>query len=246
VKEELQADSNQNVTVDQLRDFILGIVEPAMIDQKITKRDVEGFLSAFSYNAYGATNIESIAKLIYTRDDLVPEKLAERKWANPPPADVNKDVDTSAITPKDMHNERIKSLLSEIEDKVFVGKTKMFQLFRRFDVDGDGYMSHQDFDTFIKSIKVEADKKEVASILKLLDTKNQGFLTYTEFSKVFSPQMSAELVNTHQNESHMPNMVPSDEMYKYNQKNQHKYNERVKQIRDTFKPDMDQSKSTAI
>lgn len=227
------------MTVDQLRDFILGLVEPAMIDQKITKRDVEGFLSAFSYNAYGATNINSIAKLIFTRDDLVPEKLAERKWANPPPADVNKDVDTEGITSKDMHNERIKSLLNQIEDKVFVGKTKMFQLFRKFDVDGDGYMSHQDFDTFIKSIKVEADKKEVASILKLLDTKNQGYLTYTEFSKVFSPQMSAELVNVQQNETHMPNMAPSEEMYKYNQKNQHKFNDRVKQIRDTFKPDMD-------
>lgn len=63
-----------------------------MINQKITKKDVEGFLSAFSYNTYGSTNINTIAKLIFTRDDHIPERLAERKWANPPPADINKDI----------------------------------------------------------------------------------------------------------------------------------------------------------
>lgn len=89
-----------------------------------------------------------------------------------------------------MHNHRIKNLLNEIEDKVFVGKTKMYHLFKRFDVDGDGYVSHQDFDDFVKSIKVKANKNEVASIIKLLDGKNQGYLTFTDFSKVFSPSMS--------------------------------------------------------
>jgi len=81
-----------------------------------------------------------------------------------------------------MHNQRIRSLIGEIEDKVFVGKTKMYHLFKRFDSDGDGYVSHQDFDQFIKSIKVDASKKEVASIMKLLDTKNQGYLTFNDFS----------------------------------------------------------------
>jgi hypothetical protein len=113
-----------------------------MINQKLSKRDVEGFLSAFSYNTYGSTNINSIAKLIYTRDDAIPERLAERKWANPPPVDVNKDIPISEVKPEDMHNHRIKDLLSDIEDKVFVGKTKMFHLFKRFDTDGDGYVSH--------------------------------------------------------------------------------------------------------
>lgn len=143
-----------------------------MVNQKITKKDVEGFLSAFSYNTYGSTNINSIAKLIYTRDDLIPDKLAERKWANPPPADINKDIPYDSVKTEDIHNKRIRSLINDIEDKVFVGKTKMFHLFKKFDMDGDGYVSHQDFDDFVKSIKVTASKKEVASILNLLDTNN--------------------------------------------------------------------------
>jgi len=69
LKADVKADKNGNVTVDQLREFVLGIIEDDMINLKITKRDVEGFLSAFSYNAYGSTNIDSISKLIYTRDD---------------------------------------------------------------------------------------------------------------------------------------------------------------------------------
>ena len=98
IKGEKTADVNGNVSVDQLRDFVLTTVENDMINQKITKRDIEGFLSAFSYNTYGATNINSIAKLIYCRDDQIPEKLAERKWANPPPADVNKDIPIGDVT----------------------------------------------------------------------------------------------------------------------------------------------------
>jgi hypothetical protein len=62
-----------------------------MIEKKISKRDVEGFLSAFSYNAYGATNVKQISEMIFTRDDMISDKLAERKWANPPPTDCNKE-----------------------------------------------------------------------------------------------------------------------------------------------------------
>lgn len=40
------------------------------------KRDVEGFLSAFNYNQYGATNIKDVAGLVFTRDDMIPDKLA--------------------------------------------------------------------------------------------------------------------------------------------------------------------------
>lgn len=69
VKQEVKADENKNVTVDQLKDFVLSMIENDMIHQRITKKDVEGFLSAFNYNTYGSTNIDSIAKMVFTRDD---------------------------------------------------------------------------------------------------------------------------------------------------------------------------------
>ena len=48
------------------------------MEKKIQKRDVEGFLSAFNYNNYGATNINDIPTLVFTSDDLIPDKLAHR------------------------------------------------------------------------------------------------------------------------------------------------------------------------
>jgi hypothetical protein len=32
-----------------------------MVKQKIFKRDIEGFLSGFNYNNYGATNVNNVA-----------------------------------------------------------------------------------------------------------------------------------------------------------------------------------------
>ena len=101
--------ANGNVSVDQLRDFVLGICEEDLIEKRISKRDVEGFLSAFSYNNYGATNINSISDLIFTRDDLIVDKLADIKRPNPPPCELNKDIPLPADDP---HNPRIRSLLN--------------------------------------------------------------------------------------------------------------------------------------
>lgn len=112
VKEVIKADSNGNVSVDQLRDFILDMCEKDLIDRRIYKRDIEGFLSAFNYNCYGSTNIDEISNLIYTRDDEIPNKLAERKRANPPPSDLNQNVDISSVNEADMHNKRVKSLMN--------------------------------------------------------------------------------------------------------------------------------------
>jgi len=56
-----------------------------------------------------------------------------------------------------------------MEDKVFNGKIKLFQVFRQFDKDGDGYVSYEDFESCLKSIKVHASKNEVASMMKLID-----------------------------------------------------------------------------
>jgi hypothetical protein len=145
IQESLNPDANGNVSVDQLRDFILEIMEKDLLDRRVAKRDVEGFLSAFNYNAYGATNINDISTLIFTRDDLIPNKLAERKRANPPPSDVNKDIDTAEVKEEDMHNHKIKSLLNQMEDKVFNGKVKLYQVFKQFDKDHDGFVSYEDF-----------------------------------------------------------------------------------------------------
>ena len=120
--------------------------------------------------------------------------LAEKKRANPPPSDLNQNVDLSSVKESDMHNHRVKSLLKQMEDKVFNGKVKLFHVFRQFDKDNDGYVSYEDFESCLKSIKVDASKQELASMIKLIDHNQKGYLNFTEFSKVFSQNMSENLV----------------------------------------------------
>ena len=81
-----------------------------------------------------------------------------------------------------------------MEDKVFNGKVKLFHVFRQFDKDGDGYVSYEDFENCLKSIKIDATKTEIASMIKLIDKKNNGYLNFSEFSTVFNPSMSDKLV----------------------------------------------------
>lgn len=209
VKEVIKCDANGNVSVDQLRDFILDLCETDLVNRRIYKKDVEGFLSAFNYNCYGATNIDEISSLIYTRDDEIPNRLADRKRANPPPTDLNKDVDVGSVTEADMHNKKVKQLMNQMEDKIFNGKVVLFHVFRKFDKDGDGYVSYEDFENCLKSIKVHANKNEVASMMKLIDKNNNGYLNFSEFSKVFTPSMSENLVKVPQNDTYLPNLHPN-------------------------------------
>jgi len=209
VKEVIKSDANGNVSVDQLRDFILDLCETDLVNRRIYKKDIEGFLSAFNYNCYGATNIDEISSLIYTRDDEIPNRLADRKRANPPPTDLNKDVDVGSVTEADMHNKKVKQLMNQMEDKIFNGKVVLFHVFRKFDKDGDGYVSYEDFENCLKSIKVHASKNEVASMMKLIDKNNNGYLNFSEFSKVFTPSMSENLVKIPQNDTYLPNLHPN-------------------------------------
>jgi len=50
VSAHITPDPHGNVSVDQLREFVLGLCEKELLAKTILKRDVEGFLSAFNYN----------------------------------------------------------------------------------------------------------------------------------------------------------------------------------------------------
>ena len=102
---------------------------------------------------------------------MIPDKLAEVKRANAPPSDLSKNIDISGIDAQQPHNPRIRQLLNQMEDKVFDGKVKLYHVFKKFDKDGDGYVSYEDFENCLKSIKVEASKDEMGQMLKLIDKK---------------------------------------------------------------------------
>ena len=84
-----EMDKNGNLSVDDLKSFVLHTCKEQIIHRHLNKKDVEAFLSAFNYNAYGATQIDSVSKMVFTNDNYVSKELSRKIRANPPPDGVN-------------------------------------------------------------------------------------------------------------------------------------------------------------
>lgn len=103
-KKEVKPDKHGNISVDQLKDFILHECEDDIMNRRVTKRDIEGFLSAFNYNMYGSTNQSDATNLIFTQDNEIQKKLACRVRPNAPPEELEGGIKPKDIDVKDVHN----------------------------------------------------------------------------------------------------------------------------------------------
>lgn len=188
-------EKNGNVTVDQFKEFLTATLSKELLDRKVSKRDIEGFLSAFVYNKYGATNVDKIAPLVFEKNaNTLSLKLASVTRANPPPEFVNEDLGFTQpikINGDNANAKRIRDLLVEIETATFLSKPSTYNIFKSFDVDGDGFVSYKDFERHLKAMKINASQSEIQTIMKnVLDVNQNGYIDYSEFSKRFGPNMS--------------------------------------------------------
>ena len=151
LKNYAEAEKNGNLTVDQFKDFLQDNLKDELTNNKVTKHDVQGFLSAFVYNKYGATNVEKIATLVFEKDsNTLSLKIANQVRANPPPAFVNEEL--GFVQPLDVNSDnskarRVREILDQIETQSYVEKPNTYKIFKKFDVDGDGFISYKDFET---------------------------------------------------------------------------------------------------
>jgi hypothetical protein len=124
-------DKNGNISVDDLKNFVLDTCKDQIIHRSISKKDVEAFLSAFIYNAYGATNVESVSNMIFTDENYVAKNLSRKIRANPPPEGVNSELQNDAyshieratprVASQEIDYKKASAVLKEIEEKVFCG-----------------------------------------------------------------------------------------------------------------------------
>lgn len=82
-----------------------------MVSKKLTKRDIEGFLSCFVYNAYGGTDLEKIPMIVFSEENFVSKKLNHRVRANPPPPEVNGDLDLYEVSENEVHSSGVENVL---------------------------------------------------------------------------------------------------------------------------------------
>jgi len=121
-----------------------------LIARKVSKQDVEGFLSAFTFNIHGATDITKVCPIIYESDpNKITLNLSTRVRANPPPALANEDLGTTVTSMQNIDNDankRLRNLLVQIENKVFDSKPRFYAVFKQMDTDNDGFISYKDFE----------------------------------------------------------------------------------------------------
>ena len=159
MREKIDVDKNGNISVEEMKTMIADSCQEEVLKRRLTKRDLEGFLSSFKYNVHGATDIKTIAPLVFEKDsNKVALALATNKRTNPPPAYVNEDLANTEGTGdiSDEHTaRRLRGLLTEIENAAFCsGKPRAFQIFRSFDTDGDGFVSYKDFEAHLLKNKI--------------------------------------------------------------------------------------------
>lgn len=169
LKEKAGADANNNLNVDDFKAFIVETCREELIARRVNKQEIEGFLSSFVFNSHGATDVNSVAPLVYESD---PNKLAitvsNRVRANPPPVLANEGLGSTVSGLSEMDNDqakRIRSLLVQLENKVFDSKPRFFKVFREMDTDGDGYISYKDFANHLQKNKISASDEEIVTLM---------------------------------------------------------------------------------
>ncbi len=248
LREQIDVDKNGNISVDEMKTMIANTCQEEVIKRRLTKKDLEGFLSSFKYNVHGGTDISTIGPLVFEKDaNKLSLALASKKRTNPPPAFVNEDLANADSAAGDINDEptarRLRGLLTKIEDAAFCsGKPRTFQIFRAFDSDGDGFVSYKDFEAHLLKNKIYASKQDVSLLMKhVLDTDGNGYIDFSTFKEKFGPNMS-RLVSVPENELHLPNLCPNkDKLNEYGQKSL-SLRSSVNQVAKSFQPEVDASK----
>ena len=83
-------------------------------------------MSAFIYNQYGNTAFKEISPLVFSNDNYISKKLQHRVRGNPPPPEVNGDLDLYEIKEEEINNYEVENVLKNLEDKVFDGPVRMY------------------------------------------------------------------------------------------------------------------------
>ena len=169
-----------NVGMNDFKNFVLAQCKTELDSHRISKKDVEGFLSNYVYNPYGETEFKSISPKIYG----LPELNTDVKRARP--TKMNKEFEAIKETGD---QGSVSKLSQKLVDKVFMNNGNFFSTFKDFDVDGDGYVSYQDFSNRLKRLEIEASDSDVLALAKFFDPDKNGYIEFKDFSQRFTPNL---------------------------------------------------------
>ena len=231
LKEELtRVGEGAGISLAKLKNFMNYEATKESTSDTVTKRDIEGFLSAFQYNTDGNADVHAVAKSIFS-EEYSDDTLTRKTRAMPP---AKPRVGESTPAPK----ERLRTLLTDLENKLFVQRNEQaFSAFKMFDADGDGYVSHEDFERGLQNLGVRHDAEDARQLMNFLDENKNGFLSFPEFAKGVRP----DILNSHAKRllgsTVTPTLQPSKEFYQRHLIASGKASEELSKARQAYMPD---------
>jgi hypothetical protein len=158
----------------------------------LTARDFEGFLSSFVYNQQGMTRVNDVLTSIYEQDeDDFIKNINERKKGPPPQgADAYEIEDlarrksetlSAQIYDEKQNKKKLNDILRIVDDRLFTNRIAHYDLYKKFDVDGDGFVSRKDFITKAKQMSL-VPQEDIAILVNYLDPENKGYVNFREFN----------------------------------------------------------------
>ncbi|KAH7421254.1 hypothetical protein KP509_13G048100 [Ceratopteris richardii] len=67
------------------------------------------------------------------------------------------------------------------------------EIFEKFDLDGDGSLTEQELGALLCALGLNPSAEQVTVILHNLDKNNNGFVEFSEFLEVISPNITSEM-----------------------------------------------------
>jgi Ca2+-binding EF-hand superfamily protein len=247
LKGKVNADINGNIKSKDFEDYLLNTCKEELKKRKLSRRDLEGFLSSFVYSVHKTTDVNAVAPLVFSDDTQISAKIHSLQRALPPPMNVAQSQDSKSVSElsNPVSQIRIREVIIELQEKSFEDKKYLYQVFRDYDRDGDGYISHDDIKKQFKNLHVKATEEEVNRFIELVDPSKKGYLDFPSFSWKVSPNMVeslAPLENTLENNlfrRYRQNLVPNRLKLEENIEYHKTFANRFLEIRNKFLPETD-------
>jgi len=88
---------------------------------------------------------------------------------------------------------RVKSIPAQLQAMLAANWTRVNDLFRQFDTNGDGAISKKEFLTGMKTLGLEADMDDVSELFRAFDEDDSGAIDFEELNKLLRAGNTAEI-----------------------------------------------------
>ena len=250
LKEKVKFDQHGNVEAQHLENYLIDVCKDQLTKRELNRNDLEGFLSSLVYNKYKTTDGNALAQFVFSNDIEISKKIHSVQRPMPPPAEAsgayslnsspNPESPTAAAKVSD---ERMRDIIKELQLKSFADKKLIYQIFKDYDRDGDGYVSYSDIKEQFKNLKIPVNESETRKFIELIDSSKKGYLDFRNFASVVTQNMAEQLVplpndsETYLYKRDRINVIPNGDKARENIMYHTTFNSKFAELRDKLLPD---------